>query len=82
MRLAASNLDEDRQSQNGGDTRWLCDTEMWRCALPEPRDGDGQDEPNNGITTATSLEPFQEGEDSLSYYTSTQILCQTSICIG
>ena len=50
---------------------------MWRCALPEPRcDGDGQDEPNNGITTTTSLEPFQEGEDSPSYYTSTQILCR------
>ena len=75
--LPLCNLDEDCQTQNGGDTRWLCDTQMWRCALPDPRcDGDGEDEPNNGITTATSLEPFREGEDSPSYYTSTQILCR------
>jgi hypothetical protein len=75
--LPLCNLDEDCQTQNGGDARWLCDTNMWRCTLPEPRcEGDGDDEPNNGVSTSTNLAPYREGENSPSYYTSTQILCR------
>ena len=74
--LPLCNLDEDCQSQNGGDTLAVRHRDVALRLARARCDGDGQDEPNNGITTATSLEPFQEGEDSPSYYTSTQILCR------
>jgi hypothetical protein len=67
--------DEECYEDNAGDTRWSCDTTLWRCALPAPECGDDPNEPNNNTTNATLLSDFQEVPGPL-FETGQQQLCR------